>query len=371
MAEDKVRKALALLKQAGCMDLVQPAVLGPLRPVRRACVGVAAAVMACSPPRAARTVSQVRRGGRDKGGPGRKGAAWAAGGARKEVLDFDDTEPGEQIAARKPWREEKAGPEAACWMASAGVRRFRWAVWWSGFCAHRRRGGATSGPIRRLALSLAGHSLPHHHVRLKVGVREDLQMWNTFLDTFNGISLKAWQDCEWDVQIFWDEAGAAGFGIYWEGRWCAEEWLTEWKNGGRSIAFLELFPLAVAVCLWGSPLWHKCVLFRVDNLAVVQLVNQQLAQDVQVLQLLRVFVLRCLQNDIFFRALHVPGVNNDKADALSRSQWDRFHGVLTSGDSTPIGQACELIRVMLHQCNLYQICYLGDAETDSSEIPSR
>ncbi|KAJ1105333.1 hypothetical protein NDU88_002741 [Pleurodeles waltl] len=38
--------------------------------------------MACSPPRAAGTVSQVR-GRRVKGGPGRKGAAWAAGGARK------------------------------------------------------------------------------------------------------------------------------------------------------------------------------------------------------------------------------------------------------------------------------------------------
>ncbi|KAJ1216134.1 hypothetical protein NDU88_003740 [Pleurodeles waltl] len=32
MAEEKVRKALALLEQAGRMDLVRPEALGPLRP---------------------------------------------------------------------------------------------------------------------------------------------------------------------------------------------------------------------------------------------------------------------------------------------------------------------------------------------------
>ncbi|KAJ1215154.1 hypothetical protein NDU88_002763 [Pleurodeles waltl] len=85
MAEEKVRKPLALLEQAGAgpMDLVWPEALGPLHPPRRASAGVAAAVMSCSPRCAARTVAQVRRGGWGKGGPGRKGAAWAAGGARK------------------------------------------------------------------------------------------------------------------------------------------------------------------------------------------------------------------------------------------------------------------------------------------------
>ncbi|KAJ1082308.1 hypothetical protein NDU88_002476 [Pleurodeles waltl] len=100
MADEKVRKALALLEQAGRMDIVRPEALGPLCPVHRASAGVVAAVMACSPPRAARTVAQ-------------------------EVLDFDDAEPGEQIAAQEPWWEEKAGPGAACRIASAGVRRGR------------------------------------------------------------------------------------------------------------------------------------------------------------------------------------------------------------------------------------------------------
>ncbi|KAJ1126763.1 hypothetical protein NDU88_005169 [Pleurodeles waltl] len=195
MAEDKVRKALALLEQAGHMDIVRQEALGPLCLPRRASAGVAAAGMACSPPRTTRMVSpQVRRGGRGKGGPWRKGAAWAAGGAcevgpagagpkgnprrpevyrgRSEVggggkgaesgaacatpteggrgggksrqgcdikgtvrqLEKGGVELGglgfgrgarRAVAAREPWWEEKAGPGAACRMASAGVRRRR------------------------------------------------------------------------------------------------------------------------------------------------------------------------------------------------------------------------------------------------------
>ncbi|KAJ1129021.1 hypothetical protein NDU88_007392 [Pleurodeles waltl] len=83
MADDKVQKASALLKQARRMDVVWPEALGPLRPAHRISAGVAAAVMACLPPCAVRMVAQVRRGGRCKGGPRKKGAAWAAGDGAK------------------------------------------------------------------------------------------------------------------------------------------------------------------------------------------------------------------------------------------------------------------------------------------------
>ncbi|KAJ1172367.1 hypothetical protein NDU88_004214 [Pleurodeles waltl] len=81
MAEEKVRQALALLEQAGRMDLVQPEAFGPGQPVRRASTGVAAAVLACSPPRTAQPMSLVRMGGRAAGGTGKRGAAWAGQGA--------------------------------------------------------------------------------------------------------------------------------------------------------------------------------------------------------------------------------------------------------------------------------------------------
>ncbi|KAJ1209833.1 hypothetical protein NDU88_005205 [Pleurodeles waltl] len=51
--EEKVRAALALLRQAGRMDLIRDE---------------AAAVLACSPPRAGAACDQVRRGGRPEAG---------------------------------------------------------------------------------------------------------------------------------------------------------------------------------------------------------------------------------------------------------------------------------------------------------------
>ncbi|KAJ1190002.1 hypothetical protein NDU88_006742 [Pleurodeles waltl] len=49
--DPKVEEALALLRQAGRLDLVNFGALAPSRPARRASAGVAAAVAACSPPR--------------------------------------------------------------------------------------------------------------------------------------------------------------------------------------------------------------------------------------------------------------------------------------------------------------------------------
>ena len=65
------------------------------------------------------------------------------------------------------------------------------------------------------------------------------------------------------------------------------KWREEWRVGGRSIAFLEFFPLVVVLVLWGDAFTDKKVTFRVDNMAVVEVVNRQSARGVHVLQLLR------------------------------------------------------------------------------------
>lgn len=94
----------------------------------------------------------------------------------------------------------------------------------------------------------------------------------------------------------------------------------------------------VAVTVWATALEHKRVLFQVDNVAVVRVGKWQSARDPFVLKLLGVFVLRCLKHDILFQVRHVPGVDNDIADAWSRSQWQRCHGLATEADvdRTPV-----------------------------------
>ncbi|KAJ1160493.1 hypothetical protein NDU88_000995 [Pleurodeles waltl] len=68
MADKCVRRAWALLVMAGRMYLVKEEALCPLRPARKAASGVAAAVIACSPPRSGRRQAKMRVGGRAQGG---------------------------------------------------------------------------------------------------------------------------------------------------------------------------------------------------------------------------------------------------------------------------------------------------------------
>ncbi|KAJ1159648.1 hypothetical protein NDU88_000153 [Pleurodeles waltl] len=115
-----MRRALALLEKAGCMDLVRQEALGPL-PARKASSGVAAAVLACSPPRSGSRSVQWDGGSVEEAffQPGTLDLRW------QDVEDLGGEEPGKQSAARGPWQEEKEGPGAAGWMPSAGGRAGR------------------------------------------------------------------------------------------------------------------------------------------------------------------------------------------------------------------------------------------------------
>ncbi|KAJ1158219.1 hypothetical protein NDU88_010913 [Pleurodeles waltl] len=78
---DRVRRVLALLEKAGRMDLVNLEALSALRPARQASQGVAAAVLACSPPRSEKKAEQVRKAGWVPGRAAGRGMGWVVCGA--------------------------------------------------------------------------------------------------------------------------------------------------------------------------------------------------------------------------------------------------------------------------------------------------
>lgn len=53
------------------------------------------------------------------------------------------------------------------------------------------------------------------------------------------------------MQVHSDAASGTGFGIFWEGKWCAEKWPSAWSEQDliRDLTFLEFFPILVAVVL--------------------------------------------------------------------------------------------------------------------------
>ncbi len=87
----------------------------------------------------------------------------------------------------------------------------------------------------------------------------------------------------------------------------------------ESIALKELLPIVLACALWGGKWRNQRVNVHCDNLGVVALVNSGASRVPELMHLLRClfFVRAHLQLDLL--ALHVPGVENVLADAISRN----------------------------------------------------
>lgn len=191
---------------------------------------------------------------------------------------------------------------------------------------------------RRLINSICGLSKPHYHIRIKKEIRRDLEMWLLFLQNFNGISV--FHDAFWvsneDVQLFSDSAGGEGlgFGVFYQGHWCQGKWPDFWHKNGltKDITFLELFPIAVAVFIWGRELVNKKIKFCCDNLAVVSILNKLSSKSETVMCLIRFLTLHCLKLNILIKATHIFGRNNEICDALSRFQLTRFRELAPEAD---------------------------------------
>lgn len=194
---------------------------------------------------------------------------------------------------------------------------------------------------RRLIDSICGLTKPFHRIRLKKEIRLDLKMWLSFLQDFNGLSL--FHDKYWvsnvDVQLFTDSAGGPnlGFGVYFCGHWCYAKWPLEWHESGitSDITVLELFPILVALYIWGDQLLNKKIQFHCDNIAVVHILNKLSSKSCRVMRLVRLITLRCLKLNIWIRSIHVPGHQNAICDSLSRLQLSRFRSLAPEADPEP------------------------------------
>ena len=173
---------------------------------------------------------------------------------------------------------------------------------------------------RRISRLMAGVTKQFHHINLTHDFRCDVNVWLEFLDTFNGRSLLL--DEEWNtsskLEFFSDASGVAGAAILGD-MWFSIKWPEKWNE--NSIAALELSPIVIGLEIWAHLLKNQRILFLVDNMSVVDVINKQSSKDKIILSLLRRLVLNCLKYNIVFRAKHVPGIENNLADNLSRCKF--------------------------------------------------
>lgn len=194
---------------------------------------------------------------------------------------------------------------------------------------------------RRLINAICGLTVPHHHLRINKGIRQDLKMWLRFFQDFNGVSVfhnRFWVS-NVDVELYTDSAAGWGLGCaaYFAGKWAFGAWPVSWfeQEIVHDITTLELFPIFVSLHIWGAELRNKKLLFHCDNMAVVQVVNSMTSKSEKLMVLLREITIHCLKLNIVIKAKHINGVKNVLTDALSRLQVDKFRRLAPGAEKEP------------------------------------
>ena len=189
--------------------------------------------------------------------------------------------------------------------------------------------------LRRLINLSRGISKPLHHIRLNKAARLDLAMWDTFLQRFNGRTL--FLDTEWihpsTLHLYTDAAQSLGYGAVFQEKWFYGQWPDIWKQ--YEITFLELFPIVLALNLWGQQLSCKRIVLHTDNQALCFIINKFSSKDDNIMVLLRNLASVCLDYNVLIKAEHIPGVLNTLADSLSRFKFQDFRRLAPWARSSP------------------------------------
>lgn len=189
--------------------------------------------------------------------------------------------------------------------------------------------------LRRLTDVTKKISRPNHRITLTRESRIDINAWLLFLQDFNGKQLLAeqrWVDAE-ALHFHTDASGSLGFGAIFQSKWFHGPWPQHLAS--LPITFKELFPIVLALEVWGSLLTNTCIVLHTDNEAVVHIVNRQTSKDRYIMHLVRRLVLCCMSKNILVRAEHIPGKQNYLADLLSRFQVDKFRQMAPRMDPLP------------------------------------
>lgn len=141
-------------------------------------------------------------------------------------------------------------------------------------------------------------------------------VWLQFLDSFNGKSFflsDVWETSS-TLDLCTDSAGSRGYGAVLAKHWLCGRWPPLWHH--LNIATLELFPVVIALHIWGPQISNKCIVLFTDNAALVDIINKQTSKDAGIMIFVRSLVLCCLRFNILFRSRHIPGFLNTQANCL-------------------------------------------------------
>ena len=145
--------------------------------------------------------------------------------------------------------------------------------------------------------------------------RSDLHWWNTFLVSWNGLSLLRSAPAAPQFHIHCDASGNWGCRAVFCNQWFQLAWDKSWL--GANIMAKELVPIILSTAVWGPLLQRSQVCYHCDNSSVVTALSKGSAHDAIVMQLLRCLWFFIAHHDIHIVCEHIVGSKNIAADHLS------------------------------------------------------
>ena len=118
-----------------------------------------------------------------------------------------------------------------------------------------------------------------------------------------------------------------------------------WGSHGCE-ATKEMLPIVVAAAVWGQKWAGILVLARCDNMSVVATVNSGLCKEKDAMHLRRCLAFLEARWSCQIKAVHIPGTDNEVADALSRNRTDVACALMQSADKEPVAVPEEVLRVV-------------------------
>ncbi|XP_011409281.1 PREDICTED: uncharacterized protein LOC105316169, partial [Amphimedon queenslandica] len=159
--------------------------------------------------------------------------------------------------------------------------------------------------IRQLIDAKSELKRASHFTRLSPGCKADIFWWSAFMEEWNGTGLFPTRTI--GPVITADASGSWGCGAFLEGPcfWFQVQWPSEWSQ--VNIAAKELFPLVVAIAIWGPQCKDSQICLNSDNQAVVSALATRSAKDPFLSHLLRSLFFFLAHYNISYRAQHIAG----------------------------------------------------------------
>ena len=176
----------------------------------------------------------------------------------------------------------------------------------------------------------------HFFVRLNAECQADIEWWHSFVSAWNGVSMlrSARVNAAPDVNVWSDASGGWGCGAFWQGQWFQIPW-GALPISGASISPKEFFPIIVACIVWGERWRDKRVCLHCDNMAVVNVINNQTAKEPLLCHHLRCLFFASAYFGFEVVSRHTPGASNTAADALSRNNMPLFRSQMQQAALCP------------------------------------